>query len=90
MTPSVPNETQQPATRPGGLAGGVWKSGWDLIDDLAQRDVPDKVELRFKEDGNVDFGWYHPCMAPTMCALCGKGCRERGEEPCANLFPFCG
>jgi len=88
MTEHSP-ETTTPA-RPGGFAGGVWKSGWDLIDDLAQKDVPEKMELKFKPDGSIDFGWYHPAMASTMCALCGKGCREAGKEPCGNLFPFCG
>ena len=79
-----------PDTRPGGMASGTWLTGWDLIDELAKRNPPAKVEMKFKDDGTVDFGWYHPSMAPYICALCGKGCREQGKEPCGKLFPFCG
>jgi hypothetical protein len=87
--PSTQPETEI-VVRPGGMAGGCWLNGWALIDELATRQVPAEVELHFLDDGTVDFGWYHPVMAEMMCGLCGKGCREQGKEPCANLFPFCG
>jgi hypothetical protein len=87
-TKDRPIPDRQPS--PAGFAGECWKTGWDLIDTLAQRQPPEDATIHFMDDGTVDFGWYHPVMAPIMCALCGKSCREQGKEPCPNLFPFCG
>ena len=61
---------------------------WGLIDRLAKTAGSSAV-LTFN-GATVDAGWYHPGLASTLCGLCGRKCRERGEPPCANLNPLCG
>ena len=45
-----------------------------------------EVSLVF-EGYTVSSPWYHPKLAPVMCALCGKGCKE---IRCVNVNPYCG
>ena len=65
-------------------------SAWELIDMMAKKKGPKTpVELVFDGD-DVSGSWYHPAMAKTVCALCGKDCREKGLSPCVNVNPLCG
>lgn len=42
-------------------------------------------------DGNQVKGvWFHPKLAPVICALCGKQCKEKGLPLCVNINPYCG
>jgi len=48
-------------------------------------------EMTFTFDGDrVKSTWMVPEMAPAVCAICGKGCAEKGLPMCANGNPFCG
>lgn len=42
------------------------------------------------EDGRLKSSWMVPEMAPAICAICGKGCIEKGLPMCVNGNPFCG
>jgi hypothetical protein len=44
-----------------------------------------EVELVFDAD-QVVSPWYHPELAPVLCALCGKNCKVK----CVNVNPYCG
>jgi hypothetical protein len=44
-----------------------------------------EVELVFDEN-QVISTWYHPTLAPILCALCGKNCVNK----CVNVNPYCG
>lgn len=48
-----------------------------------------EITLTF-EDGEVRGVWYHPALEPVICALCGKGCKEKGLPVCHNVNPWCG
>lgn len=47
-----------------------------------------KTEITLTFDGNRVSGvWYHPGIAPILCALCKENC---GKLKCHNVNPYCG
>lgn len=64
---------------------------WGAIDRAAQAETGNTtVDIDLTFEGNTVTSWYHPKLAPIMCALCGKGCREAGKMPCVRINPYCG
>ena len=65
---------------------------WEAIDRAASASNPtgNTIQIDLTFDGDSCQSWYHPSLAPVMCALCGKNCRERGELPCVRINPYCG
>ena len=45
------------------------------------------IEMTFDGD-KVEGVWYDQKIAPVLCALCGKGCKE--QSLCYNVNPWCG
>ena len=52
---------------------------------------PIVTEVTLTFDGDKVTGiWYHPEIESVICALCGKGCKEKGLPICVNVNPWCG
>ena len=46
-----------------------------------------ELEISLTFDGDKVIGaWYHPDLAPILCALCGKECKVK----CTAVNPYCG
>jgi hypothetical protein len=62
-----------------------------------EHELAKKVEEGSEEEMTLTFDgdsikstWMVPEMAPAICAICGKGCIEKGLPMCINGNPFCG
>ena len=54
-----------------------------------QRNKNSNSEIAMVFDGNRVTGvWYDPKLAPIICSLCGKDCKDKTS--CFNTNPYCG
>lgn len=50
-------------------------------------EISTTYELVFDGDRVISY-WYNPELAPLLCSLCGKECKDK--TLCFNTNPYCG
>lgn len=59
------------------------------LQEMIESGSDEEMTLTFDGD-RIKSTWMVPEMAPAICAICGKGCLEKGLPMCADGNPFCG
>lgn len=60
-----------------------------MTDQKKTTPISSGLEIELVFDGDTVSGvWYHPDIAPVLCALCGENCMDKSL--CSSTNPYCG